>query len=412
MSRRDAYLYVLAAAVASFGLGVVAFYLNFLFRALGYDGIALGALVAAQAAGVVMGAIPAATVARGRARRTVILTGGVIAAAGVIGVVLFHGFVPLLVAGLLLGLGAILASSSGAALLADATAAASRSSRFGQQIALGTMAAFFASALAGILAEPVATALGRATGDVLVLRTLVAAGGLVAALSAIPILFLRSAPVTGGTLEPAHRTRLLARFLTVEFVFGLGAGSFLPFVNLFFAERYGVPFATLGVMLGAIAVAGSLGALVHGRLLARRFGPVRSILAVVFGSLPFALIAAFTGNLVVALIALAIRAALMYGSTATWNALTFSSFTPRERAGVNAVSALAWSAGSSVGAIVSGALRGAAGPAGYTANLATLAFFYALAGTLILVFFRHHEPRGDETSDVRALPVAVADSRA
>src|SRR5207244_9200771 len=134
-----------------------------------------------------------------------------------------------------------------------------------------------------VLAEPVAATLGRTPSDVLVLRALVAGGGLIAALSALPILFLRSAPVSGGALEPAHRTRLLTRFLAVELTLGLGAGSFLPFLNLFFAERYGVSFAALGVMLGAIAVAGSLGALAHGRLFARRLGTIPSILIVVFG---------------------------------------------------------------------------------------------------------------------------------
>src|SRR5216684_1617490 len=98
LDRRDAYLYMLAATLGSFGLGVATFYLNFLYRALGYDGLALGALVGAQALGV--------------------------------------------------------------AVRADATEARARSSRFGQQIALGTMAAFAASVVAGGLAGPVTRLLG------------------------------------------------------------------------------------------------------------------------------------------------------------------------------------------------------------------------------------------------------------
>jgi predicted MFS family arabinose efflux permease len=98
----------------------------------------------------------------------------------------------------------------------------------------------------------------------------------------------------------------------------------------------------------------------------------------------------------------------MYGSSATWNAVTFSSFTPRERAGVNAIAALAWNAGAGVGAVISGAIRGAVGPGGYTANLLTLVVFYATAAALILVFFREHIPSGD----VGAVPVPAPDSRA
>lgn len=394
LGRRDAFLYLVAATLGSFGLGVAAFYLNFLYRALGYDGIALGALVGASAFGIVMGAIPAATIARGRSRRTVILSGGAVAATGLVGLVVFDAFVPLLISATLFGAGGLVASSSGAALLADATVAASRSSRFGQQIALGTMAAFFASALAGVLATPVAAFLGAQPGDAIVLRVLVGGGGVIAATSAIPILFITSVPVAGAALDAPRRYKLLGRFLAIEFIYGLGAGSFLPFSNLFFAERFAMPFATLGIVLGAIAAAGSLGALTHG-IVARRYGAVPSVVGVVFASLPFAIVAAFTGNAVIATGALALRAFFMYGSSATWNALTFSSFTPSERAGVNAVTALAWAGGSAAGAVISGALRGSVGSGGYTANLLTLVIFYATAALLIIFLFREHVPSGD-----------------
>ncbi|MEX2046168.1 MAG: MFS transporter [Chloroflexota bacterium] len=396
-----------AATLGSFGLGVAAFYLNFLYRALGYDGIALGALVGAAAFGVLIGAIPAATIARGRSRRTVILSGGVVAATGLAGLVVFDAFVPLLLSAMLFGAGGLLASSSGAALLADATAASSRSSRFGQHIALGTMAAFLASALAGVLAAPVAALLGARPDDAIVLRVLVGGGGVIAATSAIPILFIKSVTVAGSSLDAPRRYRLLTRFLTVDFVFGLGAGSFLPYTNLFFAERYGLSFAVIGIVLGAIAAAGSLGALAHAPI-ARRFGAVPSVVGVVLASLPFAIVAAVTGDVGLALAALAVRAFFMYGSSATWNAVTFSSFTPRERAGVNAVTSLAWAAGSGTGAVISGALRGAVGSGGYTANLLTLVVFYAAAAVLILVFFRRHVPSGD----VGAVAITAPDSRA
>lgn len=400
--RRDAFLYIASAGLASLGLGVTTFYLNFLFRSLGYDGIALGALVGAQALGVVLGAIPAATLAHGRSRRTVILAGGVIAGAGLAAIVVFEAFVPLFVAAMLLGIGGILASSSGAALVADATVAHARSSRYGQQIALGTMASFFATVIAGALAQPIASLVGAAPADALVLRILVGAGGIVAALSALPILFIRSVPVRGAPLAATRRFGLLARFLVIEISFGFGAGSFLPFTNIFFADRFDVSFATLGLVLGAIAVGGSGGALVHGRI-NRRFGAVRSVVITVLASLPLALVAAFTADVTVALAALALRAALMYGSSASWTAVTISSFTPAERAGVNAIAALAWSAGSAGGALLSGAVRDASGVAGYTLNILSLVAAYALAAALILVLFRHHVPRGDVgTSDAPA----------
>ena len=67
---------------------MIAFYLNFLYRALGLDEFAIGLLAGAQAVGVVAGALPAALMSRGRSRRTVMIAGGTITGAGVIGIVI------------------------------------------------------------------------------------------------------------------------------------------------------------------------------------------------------------------------------------------------------------------------------------------------------------------------------------
>ena len=299
------------------------------------------------------------------------------------------------------------ASSSGAALLADATEAARRATRFGQQVALGTTAAFLSSAIAGALATPVASLLGARAEDALVLRVLVAGGGIVAAISIVPILSIRSVRVGKHTLEAPMRNDLLRRFLLIEALFGFGAGSFLPFLNLFFADRYGVPFSALGLVLGALAVAGSIGALLHGRFVAARLGAIPSIVLVEMLSLPFALIAGFTGALPIAIGALAVRHFLMFGASGTVNAFQLSSFTPAERAGANAVIALTWSAANAGGAILSGAIRARLGPDGFTINVVTLAVAYGLASLLTWRLFATHEPSGD----IAVPTLAVPDSR-
>ncbi|HYV21933.1 MAG TPA: MFS transporter [Candidatus Bathyarchaeia archaeon] len=407
LGRRDAVLYLTAAGLGSFGLGVAQFYLNFLYRSLGFDAFEIGLLAGAEALGVVAGAIPAAMFTRGRSRRAAILLGGTLTGVGITGILVFNALVAVFLSAVLVGFGGIIASSSGAALLADATDASRRATRFGQQIALGTTAAFLSSAIAGALAAPVASVLGARPEDALVLRTLVASGGVIAALSIVPILAIRAVPVAQHTLEAPTRNDLVRRFLAIEVLFGFGAGSFLPFVNLFFADRYGVPFSALGLLLGVLAVAGSIGALLHGRFVASRLGAIPSIVLVETLSLPFALLAGFAGALPIAVGALAIRHFLMFGASGTVNAFQLSSFTPAERAGANAFFALAWSAANAVGAILSGAIRARLGPDGFTVNLVTLVIAYGLAALLTWVLFARHEPSGD----VGARTLAVPDSR-
>lgn len=402
LGRRDALLFVVASGLGSFGLGVAAFYLNFVYRALSFDEIAIGALAAAQAIGGVAAAWPAARLARSYSRRAAILLGGVVTGAGIVGILVFDPLPLQLASAALLGGGGIVVYSSGSALLADATASGDRPRRFGQQIAVGTIAAFLSAYIAGQLAEPIAAAIGSAPSALLVVRVLVGLGGIVAAASALPILLVRAAPVPRGTLEAPLRRGLLLRFGVIEAIFGFGAGSFLPFVNLFFADRFGLSFGQIGLAMGAIAVGGSLGALLHGIHVAPRMGQLRSVVVVQLLSVPFALLATALPLALVATGALTIRAGLMYGSSSTYRAFELSSFRPAERAGVSALLAIAWSAPAAIGSVTSGAVRTALGDAGWTANIITLAVAYVAAAFLTLVFFAAHEPSGDVVPDADA----------
>ena len=399
LERRDALLFIGASVIGSFGLGVTAFYLNFLYRALGMGEAEIGVLAGALAFGGVIGTAPAALLARRFSRRAALLMGGTITASGIVGIIAFSAFPLLVVSAALLGCGGIVVASSGAALIADSTVPHDRAAMFGRQIAFGTIAAFLASFLAGALAAPVGAWLGLAPRDPLVIRSLIAGGGIIAAASALPILFVSSPRVPRGGHAPRVRLRLLARFLAIEVAFGFGAGSFLPFLNLFFTDRFALDLLGVGAALGVLAVAGSLGALFHSRVLVPRLGPLRAVVAVELASLPFALAAAFALSAELAIAALAARALLMYGAAATFTSFIQSSFAPAERAGAHATMNLFWGAGSAAGAVVSGLVRAAFGPAGYTANLVVLAGAYLVAALMQLVLFRDHEPRGDAVAE-------------
>jgi DHA1 family inner membrane transport protein len=402
LRRHDASLYVIASGLGGLGLGIALFYLNFLYRALGFDDRAIGVLGGAQAIGALAGAVPAALLPRRMPRRSAILVGGCITAVGVIGILTQNALPAMFAAAALTGLGGIIVASSGSALVADATRGIDRPRMFGNQIALGALASFAAITIAGALATPVGGFLGRPENDALTIRAVIGIGGILAIASAVPILFVRSAPVAEGALDAPHRRSLLLRFVCIEIAFGFGAGSFLPFMNLFFADRFGLPIAGVGFAIGALSIAGSLGAVLNGRFVVNRLPPVMAMVIPIFASLPFAILAAVAGQPVLAWAALAMRAAFMYGSTPNFTAIELSSFAPVERAGAVAIFAISWNGASAAGAVLSGIVRAELGPAGYTANLVTLVASYVVAATLMLVFFRTHEPRGDAAAVLRA----------
>ena len=408
LDSRDANLYLVANVLASLGLGVIVFYLNFLYRALGHSDLAVGALVGAEAAGVVVGALPAHRFARAHSRRASLLVGGIVTGLGLVGTLVSSDFVPLAISAAVLGGGGILAYASGTALLADATGAAARPARFGLQLALTTIAALVAGIVAGAIASPVASLLGAPPDSVLVLRVLIAAGALVAGSSVIPALFVRAVPVPLPPAEAPPRGRLLLRFLLVNACFGFGAGSFLPFLNLFFHDRFAAPFESLGLILGALSAVGSLGAFLHARTLVPRLGVLRAVVLAQLLSVVFALGAGLAGRLEIAVALLALRSMLMFGATPSFSAFTLSSFPASERAGVQIASAIAFAGADGAGSLISGAVRAGLGDAGWTINLATLGIAYVVAATLTFVLFRQHVPAGD----AGVLVPAVPDSRA
>lgn len=402
LRRHDASLYVVASGLGGLGLGIALFYLNFLYRSLGFDARAIGVLGGAQALGALAGAVPAAMLPRRMPRRSAIFIGGFVTAFGVITILTQIALPLVFVGAALVGCGGIIVASSGTALVADATSGLDRPRMFGQQVALGALASFAAITLAGALAAPVGAALGAAETDPLTIRTVIGIGGILAIASAVPILFVRPAAVAVGALDAPHRRSLLLRFMAIEMAFGFGAGSFLPFLNLFFADRFGMPIAGVGLALGALSIAGSAGAILSGRLLVHRLPPVVAIAVPVFVSLPFALLAAVAGQPLLAWVALALRGALLYAATPSLTALELSSFAPVERAGAVAAFAIAWNGASAAGAALSGVWRAELGTSGYTANLAVLVGSYLVAATLLVVFFRAHQPRGDAAAMVPA----------
>src|SRR5260221_8685834 len=84
LRRQDASLYVIASGLGGLGLGIALFYLNFLYRALGFDARAIGVLGGAHAPGALVGAVAAAMLPRRMPRRDAVLIRGCLTAAGVI----------------------------------------------------------------------------------------------------------------------------------------------------------------------------------------------------------------------------------------------------------------------------------------------------------------------------------------
>jgi predicted MFS family arabinose efflux permease len=103
---------------------------------------------------------------------------------------------------------------------------------------------------------------------------------------------------------------LLLRFALPQFLIAAGAGLAIPFLGLYFQERFGFAPASVGTLFAGGQVLMTTGLLFTPELL-RRAGYVRGIVLVELLSIPFFLVLAFTRSLPLAVAAFLFRGALM-----------------------------------------------------------------------------------------------------
>lgn len=335
--------------------------------------------------GLALAAVPTFAFADRFERKYVMLGGGTLTLLATVGVLVSTELPALLMFAAFFGAGEVISGAAGLAFLAEVTEGAARTRMFGVSYAAAALAGFVATTVGGALSVPIAAFLALPASDARTLRALLAIAAAVGASSGIPVLLLRRRSRAAHVTAP-RRWDLLARLTPVWIAFGFGAGSFIPFVNLFFAERFGLGFAQVGVILGVISVGGALGGVVHTRL-APRLGDVRAISVAWAASLPFALAGALAPLAVLAAAALVVRGVLMTSVQPTWDAFYMSAAPPQQRSGMQAAAATVWAAGYGLGAFVSGNVRAALGDAGFTANMFTLVASYAVAIALFVAFF-------------------------
>ena len=177
-------------------------------------------------------------------------------------------------------------------------------------------------------------------------RTLMCAAGAATVIAIGALLFMRESPPEAVREEGRpFDWRTAARFFLPEMAIGLGAGLTIPFINLYFRERFGRPAGEIGLYYtGAQALV--MVAFLAAPFLARRYGPVRTVVACQLSSIPFFLVLALTTSLPLAVAAFLLRHAAMNMVHPVGSHFAMEVIRPRERVRVNglkqAANKIAW----------------------------------------------------------------------
>jgi MFS family permease len=183
------------------------------------------------------------------------------------------------------------------------------------------------------------------------------------------------------------RLGLYVRLFSPYFVVGSGAGLIIPFLNIYFRDRFGQPTDTIGYLFTLVHLTMFIG-IMAAPILVKKLGMVRTMVSTQLVSIPFMIILAFSYNLPIAIAAFLIRGALMNMGHPIGSNFSMEVVSRNEHALVNALLMLGWTSSWMISTAIGGQLIE---KYGYTTPMLLAVALYIVSSILYYVFFNKTE---------------------
>lgn len=391
----NARFYLLITFISGLASSIYYLFFNLYILSMDYDPGFLGLLVALPMGMNLIAALPAGIIGDRIGYKQAMLLGTGLSLISVPGIILFPSPDRMILFSIVQGLGNVLAGVVGSPFLAANSTQEERTHLFSVQFALYTFSGFFGYLLGGGLPALFAKLVRVGAEEPLAYRlTLLASVGL-GSLAIPPLLAIR--PRLGPSVsvraklqlrEAFQQPRLLVKLFIPEVLIGFGAGVLIPYLNVFFKQRFAISDALLGALFSFQAVVIGLASLA-GPVLASKLGKIRAVVSTQLCSIPFLLLLGYFPSLGPATIGFLARAALMNMGGPLYTAFVMEQVEERRRAAVNGLLMMSWSGSWGVSNWVSGQLQ--RGP-GFPLLFAITCGTYLLGSLLTYLFFARAEP--------------------
>jgi MFS family permease len=362
------------------GHGVFAVLFNLHLVGIGFSPAQVGQAVSANGLGLAIAALPAGLLAERWGRRRTLVLGAACEALGLALRTVASDPEWVIGSGFVVGTGQALFQIAAAPFLTEHSTTRERTHLFSMFFASALIAGVLGSALGGLL-PALLQAAAPGLGEPEAYRLALAAATLLTGAALVPLLALRGvadAPIHDppGARAPADRRRLLP-IAANALLIGMGAGLVIPFMNLYFRDRFGSSSGEIGFYFAGAQVMTAVAALL-GPAVARCFGKLRTAVASELLSLPFLVTLGGESVLGIAVAAFWLRATLMQAATPLLQAFVMEVLPPGLRARASGLANLVWNLGWAVSATLAGWVIerfGYAVPFYLTAGLYALAAF-------------------------------------
>jgi predicted MFS family arabinose efflux permease len=421
--------YLIHAALLTGALGIAALFYNLAIDALGYPRIFLGQLETISRLVALLLLVPLWWLVHRIGLRQALLLSAGLQAASALTVALWPAAGPLLLASAATGPAAVLFQVSAAPLMMAHSSSAERDRLFSLNAALNIGVAGASKWLGGMLPALLARWLEVAPSSAPAYRAAFGVAGLLLLASLLPLLLIpRQAPPGHSDsppepLPPAEApappaqvglNRRLARMLAPlarrlpepwrsvlaepltllllllpPLVISIGAALLIPYLNIFFVERYQASSGALGTAFALSDLAAGI-AMLAAPLLAARLGKIGAIALTQLLSIPFLLMAGFAPGLLVASSALILRSGLFNLGVPLYDAFAMERSRPAIRPVAIGLVNGAYAAGYLVAPTISTSVQQSAG---FAPLFVATACCYGVAALLMLALFGSGSPR-------------------
>ncbi|MFA4932365.1 MAG: MFS transporter [Caldisericia bacterium] len=384
------------AALLGLGNGIFMTFFNLYLKQGGLGEAFLGRLNSLGTIGSLALAIPAGLlVTRLGSRKSLVLSCALIA---VFGALQANILVPALLVVLQVGISAstMLYGATYNPEMMRSTDPQDRQVAFSLAFTIGTVMAVIASAVGGLLPRLFAR-FGASPVTGLRLTLLVGAAFILASTA----VFIRLREHHSGTGEQAADTpcalpnepevtpswkRFAFRYAAVNVIIGFGAGLSIPYLNLYFTDRFHASTVVVGNLFAMSNAVLTVGVLLAPWLV-RRAGLLRTIAITVGGSLVFLVIMALTHNVVIAALAFWMRAGLMMCSTPVTDKFCLELVPSDKRSVAHNIFQMAWTGSWAISTALGGWLIQ---KTGFTLPMVLTAAIYGIYLAFFILSFRHH----------------------
>jgi MFS family permease len=349
---RNARLFLVGTFFMGMGFSGFMLLFNLYLKALGFPEGRIGNIISMTTLGTVIMAIPASILIRRFPIKRILLIATPIATFSYMLQISTPVYHMILASGFTAGLSVVFARVAAAPFFMRNSTVKERPYLFSMQFALSLVAGIFGSLSAGYLPGII-----EQTGLVPYLAyryTLYIFGALVL-VAMFPYFMISEKPVGRIERMKIHSIRLIIKLFVPGLVVGIGAGLSIPFLNLYFKEVFQTATEYIGILYSGQQFLMIFGLLIA-PVVAEKIGKIRTVVITQLVSIPFLILLGLSTNLLVAIIAFLIRAALMNMAQPLFTNFAMEKVEHDEQPFTNALLVIAWTAGWGASASVGGYL--------------------------------------------------------